>query len=71
MENKTFEQKLKELEELVRALEEKTISLEDAVNKYTKGLELAKNCYDTLNTNEQLVIKKMTEFGLVDFDRKD
>ena len=71
MENKTFEEKLKELEQLVKALEEKTISLEDAVNKHTKGLELAKDCYDTLNTNEQLVIKKMTEFGLVDFNKED
>ena len=71
MENKTFEEKLRELEQLVKALEEKTISLEDAVNKYTKGLELAKDCYYTLNTNEQLVIKKMTEFGLVDFNKED
>ena len=71
MENKTFEEKLKELEQLVKSLEEKTISLEDAVNKYTKGLELAKDCYETLNTNEQLVVKKMTELGLVDFEKED
>ncbi len=68
MENKTFEEYLKELEDIVRKLEDKGISLEEAVQCYTNGLELSKKCYDILNTNEQLVVKKMTESGLVDFD---
>lgn len=67
METKTFEQNLKELESLVRSLEDKNISLEEAVKNYTLGLELSKKCYDILNTNEQLIVKKMTENGLVDF----
>ena len=29
-----------------------------------------KKCYDILNTNEQLVVKKMTESGLVDFKKE-
>lgn len=68
MENKSFEDNLKELEKLVRNLEDKNISLEEAVKCYTDGLELSKKCYDILNTNEQLIVKKMTESGLVDFD---
>ncbi|MDE5566594.1 MAG: exodeoxyribonuclease VII small subunit [Anaeroplasmataceae bacterium] len=67
MENKSFEENLKELEELVRKLEDKNISLEEAVSSYTKGLELSKTCFDILNTNEQLVVQKMTESGLVDY----
>ena len=59
-----------ELEKIVRSLEDKNISLEDAVKNYTLGLELSKKCYDILNTNEQLVVKKMTESGLVDFKKE-
>ncbi len=68
MENKSFEENLKKLEEIVRSLENKDISLEDAVKNYTLGLELSKNCYDILNTNEKLVVEKMTESGLVNFE---
>lgn len=68
MENNTFEAYLKELEMIVRKLEDKNISLEDAVASYTKGLELSKKCFDILNSNEQLVVQKMTESGLVDFE---
>ena len=69
--NKTFEENLMELEKIVRSLEDKNISLEDAVKNYTLGLELSKKCYDILNTNEQLVVKKMTESGLVDFKKEN
>ncbi|MDE7105813.1 MAG: exodeoxyribonuclease VII small subunit [Anaeroplasmataceae bacterium] len=68
METKTFEENLKKLEEIVRSLENKDITLEDAVKNYTTGLELSKVCYDILNTNEKLVVEKMTESGLIDFD---
>ncbi|MDE6660649.1 MAG: exodeoxyribonuclease VII small subunit [Anaeroplasmataceae bacterium] len=68
METKTFEENLKKLEEIVRSLENKDITLEDAVKNYTTGLELSKVCYDILNTNEQLVVQKMTESGLIDFN---
>ena len=38
METKTFEENLKRLEEVVRSLENKDISLEEAVKIYTFGL---------------------------------
>lgn len=69
--NKSFEQYLAELEQIVRLLEDKNSSLEDAVENYTKGLELSQKCYDILNTSEQLVVRKMTENGLVDFQREN
>lgn len=71
MENKSFEENLKELEKIVRSLEDKNISLEEAVQNYTLGLELSKKCFDMLNTNEELIIKKMTENGLVDFRKEE
>lgn len=67
MENKSFEELMQELEETLKALENTNISLEDAVKKYTKGLEISKKCYEILTTNEELVVKKMTEAGLEDF----
>ncbi len=67
MENKSFEELMVELEETLKALENTNISLEDAVKKYTKGLEISKKCYEILTTNEELVVKKMTEAGLEDF----
>ncbi len=70
MENKNFEQYLQELEDIVRNLENKNISLEAAVDSYTKGLEISKKCYEILNTKEELVVKKMTESGLVEFNKE-
>ncbi len=68
--NKSFEELLSELEKTVRKLEDKNITLEEAVKSYTAGLELSKECYSILGSNEQLVVKKMTESGLVDFDKE-
>lgn len=70
MKNKSFEEYLNELEVILRTLEDKNISLEDAVKGYTTGLELSKKCYEILNTNEKLVVEKMTEAGLVDFKQE-
>ena len=71
MENKelSFEDYMSELENVLRVLENKDISLEDAVKAYTKGLEMSKKCYEILNTSESLVTQKMTESGLVDFKK--
>ena len=56
-ENKSFEELLTELENTVKNLENKEISLDEAVKDYTKGLELSKKCYDILGSNEKLVVK--------------
>ena len=54
----------------IESLENKNTSLEEAVVNYTKGLELSKKCYEILNQNEELVVKKMTDAGLVEFNRE-
>ncbi len=70
MENKdkSFEELMAEFESVIRNLENRDISLDDAVKNYTKGVELSKKCYDMLNKNEKLVVEKMTENGLVKFE---
>lgn len=60
----SFEENLKSLEEIIKKLEDKDVSLEDLVENYTKGLELTKQCFDILNQKDKLVTLKMTELGL-------
>lgn len=59
MEQKTFEQLFKELESVVKDLENKEITLDDAVKKYQKGLELSKACYQMLEEAEKLIVKEI------------
>jgi exodeoxyribonuclease VII small subunit len=66
--NKTFEECLTELETILKSLENREITLEEAVKGYTEGLELSKKCFEILNSNEKLVVSKMTESGLEAFD---
>lgn len=72
MENKekSFEELISDFENVIRKLEDKNISLDDAVSSYTKGVELSKKCYDILDKNEKLVALKMTENGLENFECK-
>lgn len=72
MENneKSFEELISDFENVIRNLENKNISLDDAVKTYTLGIELSKKCYDILDKNEKLVTLKMTENGLENFDSK-
>ncbi len=57
MEKKSFELLLKELEGVVKDLENKDIPLDEAVKKYQLGLELSKECYKLLEEAEKLVVK--------------
>jgi len=61
MENKTFEELMKELEEVVKSLENKDISLDEAVKKYKLGLELTKTCHDMLKNAEEVIVKEVKE----------
>ena len=54
MENKSFEMLLKDLENVVKDLENKDIPLDEAVKKYQLGLELSKQCYQMLQEAEKL-----------------
>ena len=71
MENKekSFEDKIRELEDIVKELESGEVNLDDAIEKYTKAMKLAKECSDRLNMATEKVNKILKENGeLVDFE---
>ena len=57
MENQSFESMLKQLETVVKKLEDKDIPLDVAVTSYQEGLVLAKACYDMLSKAEAVLLK--------------
>jgi exodeoxyribonuclease VII small subunit len=70
MKNKelSFEEKLTELESIVKELESGNVNLDDAIEKYTKAMKLAKECSDKIKNAEVLVSKVLKENGnLEDF----
>jgi exodeoxyribonuclease VII small subunit len=68
MSDKSFEQALSELEQLVKELEQGDIQLNDAVKKYNEGIKLSKHCHDLLEQAEQVIVKLMKDDELVDFN---
>lgn len=64
----SFEDKIKELEKIVVELENGEVGLDDAIDKYTKAMKLAKECSLKLNEVNDKVNKIMLENGkLEDF----
>lgn len=55
----SFEEKLKTLETLVKGLESKDISLEDAISKYKQGLQLSKELYEEIKKAEKLIVEEV------------
>ncbi len=64
--NMTFEDKIKKLELLVKELEGGEVALDDAINKYTEAMKLARECNDTLNDVSDKVNKILLENGTVE-----
>lgn len=60
MEQKTFEQLLTELQEVVELLESGKLSLEDSVEIYKKGMALSIECKKRLDNAKEVVVKKVT-----------
>ncbi len=63
-----FEEKLRELEKMVSELERGDVDLDEAIDKYTKAMKLAKECSEKLKNAEENVNKILTENGEEDFD---
>lgn len=58
-----FENKILELEAIVKELESGEVSLDDAIDKYTKAMKLAKECSDKLNKATESLNKILKENG--------
>ena len=68
MENLSFEKSLEKLETIVHELENGTIELDKAIEKYTEAMKLVKSCSEKLNEATDKVNKILKENGeLVDF----
>ena len=67
-EEKTFESALGELEQIVKDFESGSISLDEAMNKYTTAMNLVKFCQEKLDNATKQVNKILNENNeLVDF----
>lgn len=62
----SFENSLQRLQEISDILEKGDIGLEESLKLYEEGINLAKNCYNSLKDAELKVteIKKQLETGL-------
>ena len=59
----SFEEKIGELETIVKELESGEVNLDDAIEKYTTAMKLAKECSDKLNSATEKVNKILKENG--------
>lgn len=64
-----FENSLKELEKIVRELESGEVSLDESLKKFEKGIELYRECRNTLDSAEKK-IKILTD-SLKEIDYKE
>ena len=55
MAEKSFEQSLKQLEQIVHDLEEGNLPLEKALKKFEDGIKLTKYCTDKLDETEKKI----------------
>lgn len=62
---KTFEQSIKELEQVVVDLEKGELSLEDAIKNFEKGMELSKECSKRLEQAEKKINVLVNNNGVV------
>jgi len=56
MAKQTFESALKQLEKIVDALEDDTVSLDSALKKFEEGMKLVRYCSDQLDAMEKKVV---------------
>jgi len=59
--NKTFEENMQRLEQIVRAMERGDVALEESLKLFQEGTELVRNCGKLLDEAELQVRKIMTD----------
>ena len=57
--NETFEEKMRRLEEIVRAMERGDVALEESLKLFQEGTGLVKTCDEMLSEAELQVVKLM------------
>ncbi len=67
-----FEDKMKELENIISELENGEIDLDQSIEKYTRAMKLVKECNEKLKSVEEQVSKMVTEDGTIeDFEMEN
>lgn len=61
MTQQTFEASLAELEKIVTQLEQGDIALEESLTAFKRGMELSRECKDTLTHAEKTLAKIMSD----------
>lgn len=70
--NKSFEESLEELENIVKSLENGDVPLDDAINKFNDGMKLAASCNKILEEAGDTITKALNKEGnLEDFEVKE
>lgn len=55
MKELTYEESMKELEQVVRELESGELTLEDSISKFENGMKLSKHCTELLENAEKKI----------------
>jgi exodeoxyribonuclease VII small subunit len=63
MAKKTFEQAMKQLEEIVQDLESGDMPLEKAIKKFEEGIQLSKFCTEKLDETEKRITILIRDSG--------
>lgn len=69
----TFEEALKELEDIVERMDSGQLSLEDSLQQFERGVELSRTCQTSLKSAEQKVeqlVKKHGELAIEPFQEE-
>ena len=70
--DKSFEERLNELENIIKELENGNVDLDDAIKKYTEAMNIAKECSEKLDNAEKAVNQILKENGkLEEFNAED
>ena len=72
MEELSFEESLKQLEEIVNKLEKGDVPLDDAIDEFNNAMQLVKICNEKLNNAEESIAKIVEDNGdLIDFNTNE
>ncbi len=63
--DETFEEKMNQLETIVKKLDEEEVSLEESLELYQKGVELTAEC-DKILKNAELKVETLNKKGAED-----
>ena len=63
--DETFEEKMNQLETIVKKLDEEEVSLEESLELYQKGVELTAEC-DKILKNAELKVETLNKKGVED-----